>query len=63
MTMFVVYQKLSQKEAREVFVQLKEWFSTHPKRKVCNTEFGKVRRSHMTEDFLRFCVDGTKLED
>ena len=63
MTMFVVYQKLSQKEAREVFTQLKEWFANNRRRKVCNTEFGKVRRSHMAEDFLRFCVDGTKLED
>lgn len=32
--------------------QVEEWFLVNPRRKVCHTEYWKVRRGHVLEDIL-----------
>lgn len=59
--MFIIVEKLNKKIAKKNFKLLQKWFDDNPRRRVCNTDYGKVRRAHMKEDFLRFCVDDTKL--
>lgn len=61
--MIIVYMLLTQKEAVESFKNLKKWFKNNSKRRVCNTDRGKVRRNHLKEDFLKYCKSGVKLKD
>lgn len=57
----IVFTPLKQKTARTTWKRLQTWFDEHPDRKTCNTSVGKIRRSHMKRDFLKFCEHGIKL--
>lgn len=61
--MLVVYSRLEQKYAQKNYDEIKKWFKENPDRKECVTDIGTVRRDHIKEDILSWCVDGVVLKD
>lgn len=60
---FIVFDPLNQKEATKTWKGLKQWFADNPRRKVCTTDLGKIRRTFMKEDFLKYCAPNVTLPD
>jgi len=50
--LLVIFPKLTTEEAEENIRKIEQWFSEHPKRKVCRTDLFKVRRGYVREDIL-----------
>jgi hypothetical protein len=61
--MLIVFTPLSKRDGQKTYTALKKWFKNNPNRRICVTDLGKVRKSHIKDDLLKFCVDGTKLKD
>lgn len=53
MSGFIVFQKLTQKEAIETIRDIEKWFNANPKKKQCKTDLFVVRRGHIAEDVLK----------
>ena len=56
MSMFVIYDRLSQLEANVSYQGITKWFKNNPRRKVCKTDYFNVRRGHVKEDLLKHSV-------
>ena len=52
MALFVIQRKLTKDEAEENIKCIEDWFKANPKRKVCKTELGKIRKSHVREEIM-----------
>lgn len=63
MATFVVYSKLSQKEAQYAYDGIRKWFKDNPDRDDCVTETFTVRRDHIKEDILAAAEKGVKLTE
>lgn len=53
MSSFIVFPKLTVKEALENIPAIEKWFKENPTRKVCQTENFKVRRGFTGTDVLK----------
>lgn len=56
--MFIIFTKLTKKEAEENILKLKQWFEEHPQRRVCYTSLFKVRKNHIEEDVYKHTENG-----
>ena len=63
MATFVVYSKLTQKEAQYTYDGIRKWFENNPNRNDCVTETFTVRRNHIKEDILKHAEDGVILSE
>lgn len=63
MGMFVMYAKLTQKEAQFAYDGITKWFKKNPDRTDCKTETFTVRRDHIKEDILKNSQDGVALKE
>jgi hypothetical protein len=57
--MLITLQQVSRKDVEKEIKGVEAWFVSNPKRKVCRTPQGNVRRGHVREDvdrLLRFRV-------
>jgi len=61
--MFVVYNKLTKKEAQFAYDGITKWFKKNPDRTDCKTETFTVRRDHIKEDILKNSDDGVVLKE
>ena len=61
--MFVVYNKLTKKEAQFAYDGITKWFKKNPDRTDCKTETFTVRRDHVKEDILKHSDDGVVLKE
>jgi hypothetical protein len=50
---FIFFKKFTPEEAKDIIVDISQWFRDNPKRRMCQTDLGfKVRRGHITEDVM-----------
>lgn len=63
MATFVVYNKLTKKEAQFAYDGITKWFKKNPDRTDCKTETFTVRRDHIKEDILKHSEDGVVLKE
>lgn len=61
MSTFIMYSRLNQKQATKAYKDLTAWFTKNPRRRVCNTEFGKIRKGRLKEDLLMRSQDNVRL--
>jgi hypothetical protein len=54
----IVTEKLTVKEAFESIPKIEEWFKQNPTRKVCQTDYFKVRRGFVGTDILKHTYQG-----
>ncbi len=48
--LFVIRRKLTPEEAEETVKLLEQWFKDNPSRRVCRTDWFRVRKGHINED-------------
>ena len=61
--MIFVYKRFNQKDAQQNYDGIRKWFEQNPRRKVCRTDVGEIRRSRIKEDLLEHCCKNVKLKD
>jgi hypothetical protein len=55
---FIVFKKLTKKEADENISGINQFFKDNPSRKICRTDLFKVRRGHVEEDVYSHTING-----
>lgn len=60
MTTFIVFPKLSIDHALDLIPKIEQWFKQNPSRKICKTEYFKVRRGFVATDILNHTVSPNK---
>ena len=57
----IIFQKLGQKQAQDVYNMAKRFFKENPRRRVAHTDLFKIRRAHIKEDILERSLDEVEL--